>query len=258
MNEPRLTALRLWLAVSMAAACAAAASDELKEAPRSIHVAAPIDVAADGHAEIGEIEGVSPQLAQVARTSLARQRYLPAYRAGVPVASRSRVEATLELAPAGERFEVSLGSVWVGPRVRHFLLPDYPPDMARLGKEDVFLLRIQAGPERRAISSALASPTERAFEQAAIRAVRDWRFDQLLIDGKPVSYEVIQPFWFHRYAGNPAVPELQCPPVDSTPRGRDQKNCLEYVEIYYWSCRSDQHSTIHRAGSRHDCQEPPR
>jgi TonB family protein len=223
---------RPWLVIPMVAACALAVAGEPKEEPRSIYVTAPIEVAADGHAEIGEFEGASPPLAQLARTLLSRQRYLPAKRAGVPVPSRSHVAAILMLTPAGERFEVSLGSVRVGPRAQKWRRPDYSPDVARRSGivERMVLLRIQVNEEGRPVASTVVTPTERIFERDAIKTVRDWRFDPLLIAGKPAAYEVIQPFWFHEYRKG-KLPAFQCPANDSIPRADAQDGCQEAVEV---------------------------
>jgi len=223
---------RFWLALLAGLASTTAISAELKEEPQIVDVTAPIEIAADGHAEIGEIEGASEKLAQFARTLLSKQRYLPAQREGKPVTSSSSVVAELLLVPAGDRFEVSLGSVRVGPRAQHFSRPDYSPDVAvRKGIiERVVLLRIKVDEEGRPVASTVVAPTERTFERDAIRAVRNWRFDQLLIDGEPVAYEVIQPFWFHEYKkGN--VPAFQCPTNDTIPRADTQNDCQEPVEV---------------------------
>jgi len=226
---------RFWLTILAVIAAAPAFAAESKEAARRVYVSAPIEVAADGHAEIGEVEGVSGQLAQFARTLLSTQRYLPARREGQPVVSSTRVELALNLVPVGDRFEISLASVRVGPPGRHLYPPDYPVDMARRGKESVVLLRVQVGPEGRAIDSAAIAPTDRAFAQAAIRASRDWRFDPLLIDGKPASYEVIQPVWFHeRERRQPPTPDFQCPSSDSVPRAEGHTACRDHIEVVYW------------------------
>jgi len=61
---------------------------------------------------------------------------------------------------------------------------------------------------------------------------RDWRFDPLLIDSKPVAYEVIQPVWFHEYKKERLdVSSFQCPSNDFIPRADAQNGCQEPVEV---------------------------
>lgn len=207
------------------------AAEEAEEL--GVRVSAPIEIGTDGQAEIGEIKGASGPLAAQAKALLATTRYLPARRGGQPVSSRTQVLATVLLVPVGDEFQVSLRSVQVGPIGSRLRPPAYPPEMARRSKHGVVELRVQVSPDGSVLQATAMEATDPAFEQAAIRVSRTWKFEPLLIDGKPAAYEVIQPVWFHGMEKQVVKPEFRCPTNDSTPRWENQGGCMDYIEVVY-------------------------
>ncbi|QNP41766.1 energy transducer TonB [Lysobacter solisilvae (ex Woo and Kim 2020)] len=198
-----------------------------------LRVSAPIEIGADGRAEIGEIKGASGPLAEQAKALLAAARYLPARRDGQPVSSRTRVGAMLVLTPVGDEFEVSLRWAEVGPSGVRLSPPNYPTEMARRGRHGIAELRILVGPDGGVLNANTVTATDPAFEQAAIKASRTWKYTPLLIEGQPAVYEVIQPLWFHGMKKQAAQPEFRCPSSDSTPRWEGQGSCMDHIEITY-------------------------
>jgi TonB family protein len=68
----------------------------------------------------------------------------------------------------------------------HRVEPIYPPEAERQGIEGNVRLRVTVGPDGvvRFVQLLSGPPT---LAQAAIEAVRQWRFSPTLLDGKPIE-----------------------------------------------------------------------
>jgi protein TonB len=75
--------------------------------------------------------------------------------------------------------------------------PDYPADARRRGLQGRALLRVEVAASGTAVDvQVVASSGYSILDQAALAAVREWRFDPATLDGKPVSGAVEIPVRF--------------------------------------------------------------
>jgi TonB family protein len=73
-------------------------------------------------------------------------------------------------------------------RIRHEVLPEYPEDARQAGVQGTVVLDAVVSPEGAVTQVKLVSGPE-ALSVAAIDAVRWWRYEPYLIDGKPATVE---------------------------------------------------------------------
>jgi protein TonB len=83
------------------------------------------------------------------------------------------------------------------PRVIIQTMPTYPPELRRkkrTGTVHVLFLVDQRG---RVTNARVQKSTDPAFEEAALRAVRQWRFEPGTRGGKPVQFKMLAPITFN-------------------------------------------------------------
>ncbi len=68
------------------------------------------------------------------------------------------------------------------------LPPEYPADAARSGKQGSVEISFRVTPDGRVAEPVIVSSSDRVFERAALAAVRRWRYDPRIEDGKPVEW----------------------------------------------------------------------
>ncbi|MGA8310682.1 MAG: energy transducer TonB, partial [Terriglobales bacterium] len=73
-------------------------------------------------------------------------------------------------------------------RIRHEVLPEYPEDARQAGVQGTVVLDAVVSPEGAVTQVKLVSGPE-ALSLAAIDAVRWWRYEPYLINGKPATVE---------------------------------------------------------------------
>lgn len=75
--------------------------------------------------------------------------------------------------------------------------PDYPPSCRRLGIEGTVRVRVAVGKDGRPREVTVkASSGDTALDEAALTAVRQWRFEPARRDGEPVPATVVVPIQF--------------------------------------------------------------
>lgn len=86
----------------------------------------------------------------------------------------------------------------IGPRPVHSPAPTYPRSALRRGLSGEVLVRAQVGVDGRPRQVEVArSSSHRVLDQAALRAVRGWRFQPAMQDGQPVAEPVEIPVQFN-------------------------------------------------------------
>lgn len=83
------------------------------------------------------------------------------------------------------------------PRAIYRVAPVYPYEMKQAGisgSVDLLFVCTAEGKVRRV---AVRSSTHREFQEASVRAVRDWRFEPGMKDGQPVNVRMLIPFHFN-------------------------------------------------------------
>jgi len=120
---------------------------------------------------------VTPQIAAASRTSLD------------PTADMAAITQQLETAPTGESAGMGFGSGAdrdVVPLVR--IEPDYPMNARQRGIEGWVVLEFTISPAGTVKdATVVASEPGTIFDKAALQAVRKWKYNPKVKDGKPVE-----------------------------------------------------------------------
>lgn len=76
--------------------------------------------------------------------------------------------------------------------------PSYPPSAARNRLEGQAEVRLSIGPDGQVVSAALINehPAGHGFGEAALEAVREWRFEPFTLAGRPIQHELQTGFDF--------------------------------------------------------------
>ncbi|MGA7683532.1 MAG: TonB family protein [Terriglobales bacterium] len=75
--------------------------------------------------------------------------------------------------------------------------PEYPEDARRDGIEGACVLWIVVGPDGRPRNIRVQKVIGHGLDEKAIEAVRQWKFEPALLDGKPVAVQIIVEMSFH-------------------------------------------------------------
>ncbi len=76
--------------------------------------------------------------------------------------------------------------------------PAYPAMSRRQGEAGKVVLRVELAPDGRVEAARVSSSSGyKRLDEAALKAVRDWRCNPPLRDGEPVSAVALQPFQFN-------------------------------------------------------------
>ena len=82
------------------------------------------------------------------------------------------------------------------PRATAQTAPDYPLAMQQQGIGGTVMVDFEVNSEGKVVRAEAASFTRREFVEAALRAVRNWRFEPGKRDGRPVSFRMTVPIEF--------------------------------------------------------------
>jgi len=229
----RSGAVKALLGLVFAAAWLSAAHAQDK--PKEVWIHAPIEIAADGTAQIGELKGVSGALSGMAKQVLVKSRFLPARRNGAAVASSTHVTAILVLTPVGtDDYSISLKDINLAPTGITVAPPRYPVDMVRGNRSGDVELRLRIGIDGKPLYLRTVSSSDQAFEKAAIASMKRWKFEPQQIAGQPVEVEVSQPVRFFPGGHPPAARSFECAWDEARPRWEKQTGCLNAVEVFFF------------------------
>ena len=83
------------------------------------------------------------------------------------------------------------------PNPLHRVAPTYPYEMKQSGISGSVEILFVCGADGKVKRVSVKSSTHREFEDSAIRAIRDWRFEPGMKDGKPGNVRMLIPFNFN-------------------------------------------------------------
>lgn len=190
-------------------------ADALKEGKTGVTVLV-VEIDAQGGVTGVKIDRSSgdARLDAAAQEAAARWRFMPAMKQGKPVASKVRVPVEFAMdepgdaAAAGER----------PARVAAAMPPAYPAAAKQQGIAGSVVLLVdvdaQGKPTRVAVEQS--SPAG-VFDAAALDAVRQWRFEPALSQGKPVAGRVRVPLGFGPQGGKGNGPDVSSSPDAARP-----------------------------------------
>lgn len=129
----------------------------------------------------------------------------------IPLEDRpiKKFKDTEKIGPPGELGGTGLGD-WNGggpgifsldkldktPRATVRMPPVYPATLKKDGIEGVVLIEFDVDAKGRVVSARVRESTNRAFDEPTLRAVRNWRFEPGLRQGRPVSFRMVIPVNF--------------------------------------------------------------
>ncbi|HYC76190.1 MAG TPA: energy transducer TonB, partial [Planctomycetota bacterium] len=99
-------------------------------------------------------------------------------------------------APGNGRATGEPGAAGRGAALREGAPPAYPEEARRFGEEGDVVLRIHVGADGRVDRVETVSAASPRLARAAGEAVRRWRFDPALEDGRPAAATVLRRFVF--------------------------------------------------------------
>lgn len=147
-------------------------------------------VAVDPQGNGAIVSGPPAELAPLLEAGLRQWRFAPARHAGVPVAAQVRVPVIL-LGPEEAPREAS-----VSPRPISKQPPVYPPAMFWSGLRGDVLVEFVVDQEGRVQNAVVVRSLNPGFNDAALEAIKHWRFEPGRIDGRPVNTRMQQPISF--------------------------------------------------------------
>lgn len=215
-----LLLLILWASLSLAKAEDA----EVKSAWFN----ADLTVDAEGAPGIGQIQGVTGSLADMVRERLSQMPYVPAQSDGNPVASSATIRGKLILTPVdGDKFDVRLDEVAVGPASVRSVPIAYPPERARAhaaGHVEILLTIDGAG---EVSDLQVVSSSHRDFEKVVSDAFRKWRFTP----GLPAPIKAPVTVVFHMANQQPPDVQFECTLDPGRLHVSGQGGCVEQLMV---------------------------
>ncbi|HEX9104204.1 MAG TPA: TonB family protein, partial [Polyangia bacterium] len=106
------------------------------------------------------------------------------------------------------------------PRLIERVAAVYPPDAARAGLTGAVTLELLVDAEGRVAEATVLAPAGHGFDEAALAAVRQFRFAPGRADGKPVPVKVTYRYSFTLKTAPPPTPATVPPPEPVRLRGK--------------------------------------
>ncbi|WP_157474963.1 TonB family protein [Lysobacter sp. Root494] len=215
-----------FLIASSASSFAFAADDGAK----AVFFTARVSVAADGHATVSDLVGPKGALAQVVVSRLAKIRFVPARRNGMPVAAEAPLHGRIVLTPVGtDDFDVSVRDVTTRPVWEKAQPPNYPPDRIRVGQPGAVEMRVRIDAQGRVSDAVMLSSTDASFEHAVRRVATQWRFAPQLVETT-----VVVPVVFRDQSKAAAAfkPQFLCLPDETRPNVEGDTGCTDRLEVF--------------------------
>jgi TonB family protein len=143
---------------------------------------------------------------------------------------------------AAPQAAVRVGGAIKEPRKLKDVAPVYPADAKQAGVSGVVIIEATIDPEGN-VRDARVLRSQPMFEEAAVAAVRQWKYEPTLLDGAPVSVLMTVVVNFQFKAADPAAPEPATDPNAPVRVGGDVKEPqkTKYVDpIYPEDAKRDQ------------------
>jgi len=222
-----MSSCRITLALVIFAAAFVASAAEKNEL--DMDAGGTIEIGADGVVRSFQLNNeLAPQVAELVERNVRSWQFQPVVVNGTAVAAKTGVRLTLTAVPqAGEtdRYAIRIANVIFGAPnpLAHMKPPHYPENAvhAHIGARVLLSLRLdedgkvaevmpyQTSLDVRTSSENEAERWRKVFEQASMRAVRDWKFELTeTINGRQIGTKVLLPLSF-------SLCEMPCRSSDS-------------------------------------------
>jgi TonB family protein len=158
-----------------------------------------VEVVVQPDGTVGDVrilQGLDPLLDPEAIAAVKKWRFKPGMKDGVAVPVAVEIELTFTIrsdAPGpkvGSAEALKPGNGVTAPRVLSEVKPEYPPAIKVKGVQGTVVLDCVVLPSGRVGDVRVATPLEPSLDEAAIRALRLWRFEPGMKDGKGVPVQV--------------------------------------------------------------------
>jgi TonB family protein len=182
---------------------------------------------------VGDIVGAKGALAEVVRTELTKARYVPATSAGMPIASRTRVDARIVLVPVGgDDYTVKFDDIRLAPDWLAGPPPRYPIGRARTNNSGHVTLELTLGGDGRVRNVVAVEASDPAFAKEALAVAKWWRFEPSGAEDARFEYVVTQPIWF-KASRSERPPEFHCRWDQRRPKWEQQVEggCLDLLTV---------------------------
>jgi TonB family protein len=144
-------------------------------------------IAPDGAVRDVKVVSGPPMLVQAAVDAVSKWVYEPVTMDGAPVAARTKVTVNFGL-PGSIAIEDTVSGA-NSLRPVDMPRPKYPPEAKAAGIQGPVRLRAVVGADG-AVKTLNVMSGEPALAEAALEAVRSWKYEPVVIDGKPVEVMV--------------------------------------------------------------------
>lgn len=156
----------------------------------TLTIRARISIDAEGKVTDVVNDLVDKEQAPRVTTAIRHWKFAPARANGVPVA------ATLEMSVVPEGRGAKPGVVTIPPKVLKHPDPMYPPAMQYSRMRGEVAVAIVVAPDGSVQEATIASSNNPGFEDAALEAIRKWKFRAATRDGQPVPFHLTEHFTF--------------------------------------------------------------
>lgn len=183
-------------------------SEQLAPLRKAVTTAVEIDPL--GNVERVQVldDEVDPRLAQKVQAAIAGWHFEPTLKDGRPARLATHVYVEVRGRPL-EAGGMSLDVQYAGQgvRVAHRVAPHYPIAMLEAQRGGVVLVAADIAADGSVSAARVAETTaDVVLNQAALAALKQWRFDPERVDGEPVASSVLQPVHFEVAEGNRPQP----------------------------------------------------
>lgn len=149
---------------------------------------------------VAKIEG--PKTLAAIQDALKNWRFAPALREGKPVAAEITVPVLCQQPPRGD------ASKQIPAKVIHREPPIYPKILARYGFGGKVTINFVVDTDGRVINPVISASDNPAFEEPALEALLQWKFEPATRDGKKIKSQLQIPIVFDLWHGSHTAFEL--------------------------------------------------
>jgi len=199
---------------AIAKALFAAWSERLAPLRKAVVTAVEIDP--QGNVERVQVldGGLDPRLAQKVQAAVAGWHFEPTLKDGQPARLATHVYIEVRGRPldaGGMSLDIQYAGQ--GPRVASRVAPSYPAAALNAQRDGVVMVAVDIAVDGSVSAARVVETTaDVVLNQAALTAVRQWRFVSERVDGEPVASSVLQPVRFEIVEGRspqPGVSDLR-------------------------------------------------
>ena len=158
---------------------------------REGEVTMEITIGTDGSVKDAKVLNPMAPFADPALAAVRQWRYAPTLLNGQPVEVLMAVTVKFELGPDPNQSQrVRAGGVVPEPKLLKRVEPVYPPDALAAKVSGVVILDVAIGKDGAVVDAKVLRPVP-MFEEAAVQAVRQWKYTASQMNGEPVEVLLI-------------------------------------------------------------------